>query len=103
MTKKVVNAMMRMTRIVVKSALKNRKEEGQLPLLNHLKEHRFRLGINQTELGKLAGVSRQTISLIERGDYSPSVTLALKIARICQVQVEDIFEYEGDENDEAGE
>lgn len=103
MTKKVVNAMMRMTRIVVKLALKNRKEEGQLPLLNHLKEYRSRLGINQTELGKLAGVSRQTISLIERGDYSPSVTLALKIARICQVQVEDIFEYEEDENDEAGE
>ncbi len=74
-----------------------------MPLLNHLKEHRSRLGINQTELGKLAGVSRQTISLIERGDYSPSVTLALKIARICQVQVEDIFEYEEDENDEAGE
>lgn len=103
MTKKVVNAMMRMTKIVVKLALKNRKEERQLPLLNHLKEHRSRLGMNQTELGKLAGVSRQTISLIERGDYSPSVTLALKIARICQVQVEDIFEYEGDENDEAGE
>ena len=74
-----------------------------MPLLNHLKEYRSRLGMNQTELGKLAGVSRQTISLIERGDYSPSVTLALKIARICQVQVEDIFEYEEDEKDEAGE
>ena len=95
--------MMEMTRIVVKSALKNRKEEGQLPLLNHLKEYRSRLGMNQTELGKLAGVSRQTISLIERGDYSPSVTLALKIARICQVQVEDIFEYEEGEKDEEGE
>lgn len=94
---------MEMTRIVVKSALKNRKEEGQLPLLNHLKEYRSRLGMNQTELGKLAGVSRQTISLIERGDYSPSVTLALKIARICQVQVEDIFEYEEGEKDEEGE
>ena len=50
----------------------------------------------------LAGVSRQTISLIERGDYSPSVTLALKIARIFQVSVEDIFMYEEDE-DETGE
>ena len=38
-------------------------------------------------------MSRQTISLIERGDYSPSVTLALKLARICQVTVEDIFSY----------
>ena len=38
-----------------------------MSLLNQLKEYRSRLGINQTELGKLAGVSRQTISLIERG------------------------------------
>ena len=70
-----------------------------MPLLNRLKEHRSKLGMNQTELGKLAGVSRQTISLIERGDYSPSVTLALKLAKICNVKVEDIFEYE-DENHE---
>jgi len=68
-----------------------------VPLLNQLKEYRTRLGVNQTELGRLAGVSRQTISLIERGDYSPSVTLALKLARICNVSVEDIFSYEEDE------
>lgn len=68
-----------------------------MPLLNRLKEWRTRLGINQTELGKLAGVSRQTISLIERGDYSPSVTLALKLAKICEASVEDIFEYEEEE------
>ena len=73
-----------------------------MSLLNRLKEYRSSQGINQTELGKLAGVSRQTISLIERGDYSPSVTLALKIARIFQVNVEDIFMYEED-GDEAGE
>lgn len=73
-----------------------------MPLLNRLKEYRSSKGINQAELGKLAGVSRQTISLIERGDYSPSVTLALKIARIFQVSVEDIFMYEEDE-DETGE
>ena len=73
-----------------------------MPLLNRLKEYRSSKGINQTELGKLAGVSRQTISLIERGDYSPSVTLALKIARIFQVSVEDIFMYDEDE-DETGE
>ncbi len=69
-----------------------------MPLLNHLKEYRSKLGINQTELGKLAGVSRQTISLIERGDYSPSVTLALKLAKICRTNVEDIFVYEEDES-----
>lgn len=76
-----------------------------MALLNHLKKYRSELGINQTELGKLAGVSRQTISLIERGDYSPSVTLALKIAKICKVKVEDIFVYyeEDEENDEEKE
>ena len=65
-----------------------------MALLNHVKEYRSELGINQTELGKLASVSRQTISLIERGDYSPSVSLALKLAAICGTTVEDIFTYE---------
>lgn len=78
-------------------------EHLPLPLLNRLKEYRSRLGVNQTEMGKLAGVSRQTISQIERGDYSPSVTLALKIAKICEVRVEDIFIYEEEINDEGKE
>lgn len=69
-----------------------------MPLQNRLKEHRARLGVNQQQLGQLAGVSRQTISQIERGDYSPSVTLALKLAHICGVTVEDIFTYEEDES-----
>lgn len=67
-----------------------------MPLYNHLKEYRARLGVNQQEMGQRVGVSRQTISQIERGDYSPSVTLALKIAKICDATVEDIFEYEED-------
>ena len=69
-----------------------------MPLYNRLKEYRARLGVNQQEMGALAVVSRQTISQIERGDYSPSVTLALKLAKICQVSVEDIFSYEEDGN-----
>ena len=72
-----------------------------MPLYNRLTEYRARLGVNQQQMGALAGVSRQTISQIERGDYSPSVTLALKLAKICQVSVEDIFSYEEDENHEA--
>ena len=67
-----------------------------MQLRNRLKEHRARLSLNQSQLGILAGVSRQTISQIERGDYSPSVTLALKLAKICGVQVEDIFTFEED-------
>ena len=68
-----------------------------MPLTNRLKEHRAALGVNQQELARLVGVSRQTISLIERGDYSPSVTLALKLARLFQVPVEAIFQYEEDD------
>lgn len=71
-----------------------------MPLYNRLKEYRARLGINQQQLGSLVGASRQTISLIERGDYSPSVTLALKIAKVCRVGVEEIFIYEEGEDDE---
>ena len=70
-----------------------------MPLNNRVKEHRARLNVHQGELGKLAGVSRQTISLIERGDYSPSVTLALKLARIFEVPVEEIFTYTDEEED----
>lgn len=70
-----------------------------MPLINKLKDYRALLGVNQQEMGKLAGVSRQTISQIERGDYYPSVTLALKLAKLCNVTVEDIFQYEEDENE----
>lgn len=67
-----------------------------MPLLNKLKEYRALLGVNQQEMGAMVGTSRQTISQIERGDYSPSVSLALKIAKVCNVAVEDIFTYEED-------
>ena len=73
---------------------------GFMPLYNHLKEYRAKINVNQHEMGQLVGVSRQTISQIERGDYSPSVTLALKLAKICRVTVEDIFIYAEDEEDE---
>ena len=74
-----------------------------MPLKNRLKEYRAKINVNQYEMGQLVNVSRQTISQIERGDYSPSVTLALKIAKVFSVSVEDIFEYEEDlpsENEE---
>lgn len=69
-------------------------------LQNRLKIFRSMLNINQQEMGHLCGVSRQTISLIERGDYSPSVTLALTIARICDVTVEEIFYLQAEDENE---
>ena len=64
-----------------------------MPLYNHLKEYRAKIDVNQQEMGKLVGVYRHTISQIERGDYSPSVTLALKIAKVFDAKVEDVFDY----------
>ncbi len=67
-----------------------------MPLYNRLKEYRAKINANQSQLGKMVGVSRQTISQIERGDYSPSVVLALKIAKVFGVSVEEIFDYQED-------
>ena len=56
-----------------------------------LKALRAAKGLNQQGLGALVGASRQTISLIERGDYNPSITLALRIAKVFGAAVEDVF------------
>lgn len=66
-------------------------------LLNRLKELRARDGLSQTELAKLTGSSRQTISLIERGDYLPSILIALKIAKVFQMPVDDVFSMKEEE------
>lgn len=60
-------------------------------LLNRLKELRARDGLSQTELAKLTESSRQTISLIERGDYLPSILIAMKIAKVFQLPVDEVF------------
>lgn len=50
--------------------------------------------MNQSDLAEAIGVSRQTISSIEKNRYVPSTVLALKIAKLFKVPVEDIFELE---------
>ena len=62
-----------------------------MKLKNRLKEVRARDGLNQTDLAQKAGVSRQTISLLERDEYTPSVVIALKIAQIFNESVENVF------------
>lgn len=58
---------------------------------NTVQKLRLNRGLTQEELAEKAGVSRQTIIAIEKGNYTPSVLLALKIARIFKASVEDIF------------
>ena len=68
-----------------------------MQLKNRLKELRARDGLNQTDLAKLAGVSRQTVSLLERDQYTPSIIIALKISQIFNETVESVFRLEEDE------
>ncbi len=58
---------------------------------NHVNRFRTQLGMTQEELAEKSGVSRQTIIAIEKGNYAPSVLLALKISKLFKAPVEDVF------------
>lgn len=58
---------------------------------NRVQTMRLNRSMTQEELAEKASVSRQTIIAIEKGNYTPSVELALKLAKIFKVPVEDIF------------
>lgn len=62
-----------------------------------LKELRARYQLNQTELAKRAKVSRQTISLIEREELVPSLLIAVRIAKILNEPIDEIFIFEEEE------
>ncbi len=60
-------------------------------VVNKLPMLRTEKGMTQEELADKVGVSRQTIIAMEKGNYAPSVLLALKIAGVFKASVEDIF------------
>lgn len=62
-----------------------------LTLKNRLKVARAEHNLSQTELAELVGVTRQTISTIETGQYCPSAKLALMLARKLGKQFEELF------------
>lgn len=59
---------------------------------NHIAKLRLRKKISQQELAEAIGVSRKTISTVETMRFTPSVVIALKLARYFEVPVEAIFE-----------
>lgn len=61
---------------------------------NNIKVQRAIKNITQAELADLINVSRQTINTMESGKYVPSTVLALKMAKIFQKTVDEIFELE---------
>ena len=63
-----------------------------------MKFRRIELDMSQTELAQKAGVTRQTIGLIESGDFNPSIKLCVAICRALGVTLNDIF-WEEEENE----
>ena len=66
---------------------------------NRLEELRKERGIKQEDLARDLGVSRQTISSLEKGRYNPSILLAFKIARRFGLQIEDVFIYQEEDHE----
>ncbi|WP_215113205.1 helix-turn-helix transcriptional regulator [Exiguobacterium sp. s63] len=65
-----------------------------MPLVNRVKELRARHQLTQGDLAEKVGVTRQTIISLEKGSYTPSLMLALQIARVFEEPVESIFTIE---------
>ena len=63
-------------------------------MTNNIKALRDKNAITQEQLAKLAGVSRQSIISIEKGQYVPTTILALKLAEVLSVKMEELFKLE---------
>ena len=64
-----------------------------MALTTKIREDREKQGLTQSELADLVGVRRETIVNLERGRYNPSLKLAMDIAKVFHVTVEEIFSY----------
>ncbi|MGN1104397.1 MAG: helix-turn-helix transcriptional regulator [Candidatus Coproplasma sp.] len=68
--------------------------EGKLVFKNRIKEVRQQAGLSQEALAKIVGVSRNTISSIETGQFNPTAKLALILCIALDKKFEDIFYFE---------
>jgi len=70
---------------------------GKSSISNNIRTLRFHAGeMTQQELADKTGVSRQTIVAIEKGNYSPSLELAFRIAHVFSIPLNDVFTYHAD-------
>ena len=72
---------------------------GKLVFRNRVREARLRLHMSQAQLAKLVGVSRNTISSIETGQFSPTAKLALILCIALDRKFEELFYFEEAENE----
>jgi putative transcriptional regulator len=63
-------------------------------VLNNVKQFREKRGLTQEQFANLVGVSRQSIISVEKGHYIPTTILALRIASVLSVKVEELFTLE---------
>ena len=70
------------------------RSSAESRLANRLRVVRAERDLSQGELAMLVGVSRQTISSIETGQYGPSTLLAFRLARVLDVRVDELFSLE---------
>jgi DNA-binding XRE family transcriptional regulator len=68
-----------------------RRPKGEDPVFSRLEEQRVARGLSRQQLADLVGVHYQTVGYLERGEYSPSLALALKIAAVLGRRVEELF------------
>ena len=68
--------------------------KDSLVLKNRIKEIRLQLGLSQTQLAELVGVSRNTISSIETGQFYPTAKLALVLCVALDKKFEELFYFE---------
>ena len=66
------------------------------PLKNRLKLARVESGLTQAELADRAGVTRQTVGLIEAGRYNPTLNLCVQLARVTGKTLDELFWFPGD-------
>jgi putative transcriptional regulator len=69
----------------------NMSRNSEEPVFNQIEQVRSSLGLSRQELADLVGVHYQTIGYLERGEYSPSLVLALRISKAVNKEVSELF------------
>ena len=69
----------------------NMSRNSEEPVFNQIEQVRSSLGLSRQELADLVGVHYQTIGYLERGEYSPSLVLALRISNALNKEVSELF------------
>lgn len=67
-------------------------------LVTRMHEYRKKMNLKQSDLAELVGVRRETIGKLENGKYNPSLKLAMDIAKVFQVPVEEVFQFVEEED-----